>query len=104
MKNYVPNISGFVDFCSYHSNGEPIFFVGGRLYAGFDMFVKIEYRYNFVYEDSRSEIEKAITENLYMFDIKMSSRFYYPNNNMFSMSNAMEDIKGMVLTLKSRYK
>ena len=34
---YIPNISGFVDFCSYHANGEPIYIVNDSLYADFDM-------------------------------------------------------------------
>ena len=76
MKKYIPNISGFVDFCEYHANGEPIYFVNGRLYAGFDMLIRIDYKYNFLFEDSKMNIEKAITENMYMFDIEETYAFY----------------------------
>lgn len=103
MKKYIPNISGFVDFCEYHANGEPIYFVNGRLYAGFDMLIRIDYKYNFLFEDSKRNIEKEITENMYMFDIEETYDFYYPNTNMFSMSNAENNIKGYILRLKKKY-
>lgn len=104
MKNYIPNISGFVDFCEYHANGEPIYFVNGRLYAGYDMLVRIDYRYNFLFEESKRETEKAILENIYMFDVKESNNFYYPNDNMFSGDNSERGIKGQILTLKEKYR
>ena len=103
MKKYIPNISGFVDFCEYHANGEPIYFVNGQLYAGFDMLIRIDYKYNFLFEDSKRNIEKAITENMYMFNIEETHDFYYPNDNMFSMSNAENNIKGYILRLKKKY-
>ena len=98
-----PNISGFADFCSYHANGEPIYFVNGRLYAGFDMLIMIECRYNFLFPESRRETERAIKENIYMFDIEETNSFYYPNDNMFSGDNSIREIKGQVLTLKEKY-
>ena len=101
---YIPNISGFSDFCSYHSNGTPIYFVRGKLYADFDMLTSIECRYNFVFSNSKSEIEKAILDNIYMFDIEETDQFYYPNDNMFSMDNSIKNIRGKVLTLKERYR
>lgn len=103
MKKYIPNISGFTDFCEYHANGEPIYFVNGHLYAGFDMLVRINSRYNFLFDDSKSVVEKAIAENMYMFDAEETQSFYYPNDNMFSMSNAEKNIKGYVLKLKRKY-
>ena len=99
-----PNISGFIDFCSYHAKGEPIYFVNGKLYAGFDMLADIECKYNFYPPKSRAETEKAIRENMYMFDIEESSSFYYPNDNMFSGNNSMRRIKGLILTLKEQYR
>lgn len=97
---YIPNISGFVDFCSYHSDGKPIYFVNGTLYAGFDMLASIDCCYNFVFKDSKREIEKAILENMYMFDVEETDKFFYPNDNMFSMDNSIKNIKGMILTMK----
>ena len=99
-----PNISGFVDFCSYHANGKPIYFVNGRLYAGFDMLAMIECRYNFLFPESKMETEKAIMENMYMFDVEETDKFYYPNDNMFSNPCPIKNINGWVLTLKKRYK
>ena len=101
---YVPNISGFADFCYYHANGEPIYFVNGKLYAGFDMLVRIDYKYNFTDASVKAEVEKAIIENDYMFDIEETHNFYYPNDNMFSMSNAENNIHGFVLTLRDKYR
>lgn len=100
----IPNISGFVDFCSYHSKGYPIYFVNGHLYAGFDMLASIEYRYNFVLKNSQKEIEKAIMENMYMFDVTETDKFFYPNDNMFSSDNSIRNIKGQVLVLKKKYR
>lgn len=104
MLKGVPNISGFVDFCSYHAKGEPIYFVNGKLYAGFDMLAMIECRYNFLSPKSREETEKAIMENMYMFDVEALSSFYYPNDNMFLGDNSMRKIKGLILTLKEQYR
>lgn len=104
MKKYIPNISGFTDFCCYHANGEPIYFVNGRLYASSDMLVRIDYKYNFTNKNTKAEIEKAITENMYMFDVRETNGFYYPNDNMFSMSNAEKNIHGQILTLKKKYR
>ena len=99
-----PNISGFVDFCSYHANGKPIYFVDGKLYAGFDMLATLESKYDFVFSDSKKEIENAIKENMYMFNVEESNKFYYPNDNMFSANNSIKGIKGHVLTLKEKYR
>lgn len=101
---YIPNISGFVDFCCYHSDGNPIYLVNGQLYADFDMLVSIGYRYNFLFENSKREIEKAISDNMYMFDIEETDKFFYPNDNMFSMDNSIRNIKGNILTLKRKYR
>lgn len=104
MKNYIPNISGFVDFCEYHADGEPIYFVNGKLYAGYDMLVRIDCKYNFFFEESKSETEKAILQNMYMFDVRENNNFYYPNDNMFSGDNSIRGIKGQILTLKKKYR
>lgn len=103
MKKYIPNISGFVDFCEYHANGEPIYFSGGHIYASFDMAMRLDYKYNFLFKNSVNEIERAIANNMYMFDIEETHAFYYPNTNMFSMSNAENNIKGYILRLKKKY-
>lgn len=102
---YVPMISGFTDFCCFHSStDEPIYLVNGKLYASSDLLVGIEHKYNFTDEKTKSEVEKTIQENLYMFDIKESNGFYYPNDNMFSANNAEKNISGQILTLKEKYK
>lgn len=64
------------------------------------MLVSIKYKYNFTNTKVKTEVEHAIQKNLYMFDILNTNAFYYPNNNMFSMSNAEKNIKGQILTLK----
>ena len=81
------------------SKGYPIYFVNGHLYAGFDMLASIEYRYNFVLKNSQKEIEKAIMENMYMFDVTETDKFFYPNDNMFSGDNSIRNIRGQVLLL-----
>lgn len=101
--SYIPTISGFVDFCIHHQNGEPIYLVRGKLYANFDMLVSIKCKYNFTNTKVKTEVEHAIQKNLYMFDILNTNAFYYPNDNMFSMSNAEKNIKGQILTLKKQY-
>ena len=104
LRGYIPNISGFVDFCSYHANGAPIYFVNGRLYTGFDMLCRIDYKYNFTNIKAQAEKEKAIIENMYMFYVDETDKLFYTNDNMFSMSNAQKHIKGQILTLKEKYR
>jgi hypothetical protein len=99
---YLPNIAGFADFCEYHANGRPIYLVNGQLRYGYDLLCDIHYKYNFWF-DCQAEIEKAIAENMYMFDVKETNEFYYPNDNMFSGDNSIRNIKGLVLTLKKKY-
>lgn len=101
--SYIPNISGFVDFCGYHANKEPIYIVNGKLYATLDMCCHISDRYNFTNSRVKEEVEQAIKDNIYMFDIEKTNKFYCSNDNMFSMSNAQYHIKGEVLTLKRKY-
>ena len=101
---YKPIISGFVDFCVYHSDGEPIYFVNGKLYAGFDMLASVDCMYDFVFPDTQKEIETAIKKNMYMFDVEESNKFFYPNDNMFSKDNSTKNIKGTILTLKGKYR
>ena len=101
---YIPNISGFSDFCSFHSNGDPIYFVDGKLYAGFNMLERIDCKYNFTDVQARAATEKAITENMYVFDIEETNKFYYPNDNMFSGDNSERNIRGQILYLKEKYK
>ena len=97
------NISGFSDLCSVHANGEPIYIVNGQITASFDLLVCAEARYDFWF-NCKAEVEKAIQDNLYMFDIVESNEFYYPNDNMLSSSNAKHGIKGQILTLKEKYR
>lgn len=103
MNNYIPNISGFADFTEYHRKGNPIFMANGHLFAGFDMLVDLRVRYNFTFEDSKNQIEKALHKNMYMFDVEEVNDFYYPNDNMFSGDNSERGIKGCVLTIKKEY-
>lgn len=100
---YIPNIGSFADFCSYHANGQPIYFVDGRLYAGFDMLGRLDI-YRFTDMKTRAQVEKAISENMHMFDVEEVNSFYYPNDNMFSRDNSKRHIKGYVLYLKDQYK
>jgi len=103
QKTYIPNISGFSDFCQQHMRGEPIFLVDGKLYAGFDMLTDIKYRYHFTDNGVKQEIEQAIRQNMYLFDIRESSHFFYPNTNMFSGDCSEYGIKGQVLVIKEKY-
>lgn len=68
------------------------------------MLASIEYRYNFVLKNSQKEIEKAIMENMYMFDVTETDKFFYPNDNMFSSDNSIRNIRGQVLVLKKKYR
>lgn len=103
-KEFIPNISGFVDFCEYHARTKlPILIVNGNLVASFDMLVGINNCYNFTNAKAKKEIEKAIMENMYMFDVEENVGFYYPNDNMFSPDNSQHGIRGQVLTIKRKY-
>lgn len=102
--SYALNISGFVDFHIYHKDGSPIYLYGGKLVAGYDLAVRIGTKYKFLSRNTQEQVEQAIQENLYMFDVVESNKFYYPNTNMFSMSNAVQGLKGSVLTLKEKYR
>lgn len=104
MNRYVPNISGFVDFCEYCMDGKPIYFVSRHLFAGFDMLCDLRYYFNFIFPNTKKEIENAIQENLYMFDIFETNAFYYPNDNMFSGDNSEYGINGYVLKIKEKYR
>lgn len=104
MKHYIPNISGFADFCAAHGKGEPIYLVNGKLVADYCLEYPLSSKYNLLFNDSKKEIEKAIAQNLYMFNIKETNNFYYPNTNMFSHSNAIDNISGLVLILKNKYR
>ena len=101
---YIPYISGFTDFIEYHSNGSPIYMVDHHLYAGLDMLTDISTRYNFTFANSKRQIEKAIKENIYMFNVIPTDEFYYPNDNMFSGDNSQYGIKGYILTVKDKYR
>lgn len=103
MKNYIPNISGFADFCEYHADGKPIYIVDGKLRHSLCLLSDIRYKYNFLF-DCKAEIEKTIVENMHMFDVEETKGFYYPNDNMFSGNNAIRNIKGQILTLKKKYR
>ena len=101
-----PNISGFVDLCSCMSMGmiKEILLVNNKIVASKELNCCIESAYNFCFDDSKVDCEKAIQQSLYMFDIVESNDFYYANDNMFSGSNAQHGIKGQILTLKDKYK
>ena len=104
QKTYIPSIAGFSDFCQQHMRGEPIFLVNGKLYAGFDLLVDIKYRYHFTEHDSKQKIEQAIQQNMYLFDVRKSNRFFYPNTNMFSGDCSEYGIEGQVLVIKEKYR
>ena len=95
------NIAGFADLCEMHKD-KPIYIYNQEIVAGFDLLVDIKYRYNFI-DNCKKEIEDALRENLYMFDIERSSLFYWPNDNMHSHSNEMRGLKGYLLYLKPKY-
>ena len=103
MSKYIPNISGFVDFIEYHGKGKQIYMVNNHLYAGLDMLTDLRTCYNFTFANSQRQIEKAIQENMYMFDVMEIDDFYYPNDNMFSGDNSQYGIKGYILTIKDKY-
>ena len=103
MSKYIQNISGFVDFIQYHGTGKPIYMVDGHLYVGLDMLTDLRTCYNFTFVNSKRQIEKAIQENMYMFDVMEVDDFYYPNDNMFSGDNSQHRIKGCILTIKDKY-
>lgn len=77
--------------------------VNGTIVAGFDLFEKIENKYNFLFKESKEEIENAIKDNLYFFDIEESSQFYWPDNRMFGHHFEIRDIKGKIFRLKKEY-
>lgn len=104
MNRYIPNISGFADFCEWHKDGKLIYIVNGHLYAGLDMLCDLKYYYNFLFPNTKAEIENAIQRNLYMFDVEETNQFYYPNDNMFSGDNSEHGIKGYILKLKKKYR
>lgn len=77
--------------------------VNGKLVNGFDLLCQIKYKYNFL-NDCQNDIERAILENLYFFDISESSSFYYSNDNMHSHSNEQRGIKGKIFQVKRKYR
>ena len=101
---YIPMISGFNDFCFFHKSGEPIYLVDGKLQAGYDLLVDIKHRYNFTDSKVQSEVEQAIQENLYMFDITESNQFFWPNDSMFSGDSSESNILGQKLVIKPKYR
>ena len=102
-KKYVPLISNFADFCECHKKGELIFLVDGKLHADYDLLVRLDTRYRFPSPLVQKEIEEAIQKNMYFFDVRHSNMFFWPNDNMFSMSNAQYHIPGLILTVKEKY-
>jgi hypothetical protein len=99
-----PNIGGYVDLCCYLATGKELLLVNNKIVANKELNCCVESAYNFLFSDSKLECERAIQENLYMFNITESNNFYYANDNMFSGSNAQYGIKGQVLKLKEKYK
>ena len=101
-----PNISGFVDLCSCLSMGmiKEVLLINKRIVANYELNCCIESAYNFIFDDSKSDCERAIEQSLYMFDIVETDRFYYANDNMFSGNNSQRNIKGQILRLKDKYK
>ena len=102
---YIPNISGFVDFISYHANyNKPIYFVNGHVTAGFCLNTRLDQKYNFFSDEVVGEINEAICENMYMFDVAKTNKFYSCNDNMFSRDNSVKNIEGLLLTVKRQYR
>lgn len=53
---------------------------------------------------SEAKLNKNIRENMHLFDVRKTNKFYYANDNMHSCSNAMHGIWGLVLKLKEEFK
>ena len=101
---YIPNISGFVDFVSYHGNyNKPIYFYNGKVKAGFCLNTRLENMYNFTDVDALNEVNEAIRKHMYMFDAVETNKFYSCNDNMFSRDNSQKNLKGLLLTVKAPY-
>jgi len=101
---YIPNISGFVDFISYHTNNnKPIYFVNGHVTAGFCLNTRLDQKYNFFSDEVVGEINETICENMYMFDVAKTNKFYSCNDNMFSRDNSAKNIEGLLLTVKRQF-
>ena len=104
MENYIPNISGFTDFCCFHaSTGKSIYIVNHRIVASYDLLVDLKHRYNFTDENVHEDILDGIESNLYMFDVEKSTDFYYPRETIYHWDNSMDHIEGYVLRLKEKY-
>ncbi|WP_299053955.1 hypothetical protein [uncultured Eubacterium sp.] len=101
---YIPNINGFADFISYHANyNKPIYFVNGHITAGFCLNTRLDQKYNFFSDEVVGEINEAICENMYMFDVAKTNKFYSCNDNMFSRDNSAKNIEGLLLTVKRQF-
>ena len=100
---YRPKISGFSDFLQFHVNGLPFYMYRGCLYAGYDLLIPAENRYHFTGPEVKQEIESAIAQNAYFFDVEKSSAFYWPNTNMFSAPCTVEHLCGEICTIKEKY-
>lgn len=103
-EKYRPKISGFVDFMQYHANGEPIYIYHDSLHASFDLLIPLKQRYDFSGPEVQREIENAIKQNAYFFDINSSDRFFWPNTNMFGYPCSFDRERGKVMIIKDKYR
>jgi hypothetical protein len=94
-------------FESYLSeiDGSEIYMANGRICADFNLEVNSQRATGLSFEDgySESKLSEDIRKHEYLFEKKESTSFYYPNTNMFSMSNEVRGIKGFILRLKPEY-
>lgn len=100
--SYVPKISGFTDLMIHHSDGSKVYFMNG-LVSGFCLEDSLKSKYDITDNEALQSINDAIKANWYMFDVKPTKSFYYPNTNMFSGDNSSRNISGFILTVKSKY-
>lgn len=63
----------------------------------------VDQKYNFFSDKVVGEINEAICENMYMFDVAKTNKFYSCNDNMFSRDNSAKNIEGLLLTVKRQF-
>lgn len=104
MKKVIPVINSFDDLVKYHADGKPILYCQKSISPSFDLLVRMDYMYNFPSLEVKEEVNEELRKRMYMFEAEETHMFYWPNDNMFSMSNAEYNIRGWILTLKDEYK
>jgi len=92
-------INSFDDFLQKF---DTFYFVFDSIQPSFCLEVAHYYYWTFDSGYSEQRLNKDILENRHMFSWRESFQFYYPNTNMFSGDNSQRDIKGWIVTKKSK--